>query len=392
MNKIKQKLMGKKIAMLVVNDFRHDSRVLKEATSAKEAGMEVTVFARKSVDTPFTEEVDGIKIIRLQTCLDKFWSKVSKTGGREVAGSQSAGAPKSLVIYAAVINTWLINKMFYKEALKWSPDIVHANDTTSLQAGYWLKENGAKLVYDAHELYTEQLENPHPFWKSFFKGIEKKMNKVDGIFSVNQSILNELSTRYGVYKKPQAILYNTPYYVKINSTKAKKETKLLYLGHFMPGRGIEALTDSVDSIPNTKLYLYGNGFPVFGGNVKINKPVPPSQVVLEAKKYDIGILPYIGNTLNNRYSTPNKLFEYMMAGLAVVTSDLPEIAKIIKKEQNGLLYNPEDSETLIKKVEYLTSHPKILAKMKKNSLLAAKKFCWENQAVKQLKMYSKLIS
>lgn len=382
-------LFGKKIVMLLANDFTHDSRVLKEALSAKNAGMEVTILARKSKNTPFSEEKDGLKIIRVQTWADKLWSKFSKSGGQEVAGSQSAGMPNGLATYAGILNTTLLNRLFVKEALKIRPDIVHANDSTTLPAAYRLKKYGFKIVYDAHELYSEQLENPNPIWQKFFVNIEKGLKKVDGIFSVNQSILDELATRYGVSNIPQEILYNAPYLVRTRPVK-NNQINLLYLGHYMKGRGIEQMIEAAKTI-DAKLTIYGKGFDLTDANITVKSPVSPDKIIQTAKKYDIGILPYIGNSLNNLYSTPNKLFEYMMSGLAIAASNLPEIAKIIKKTNTGVLFNPEDANDIAQSLKLLVENKAILNRCKKNSVKFREEYCWEKQAQKQLKLYNEII-
>jgi len=384
-------LEDKKLVILLANDFSFDSRVLKEAKSAVKAGMKVYLLARKSRATEFKENKEGIEIIRVQTCLDKLWAKISPHGGQEVAGSQSAGAPKALVTYAAILNTWLLNREFVKVARKIKPDLIHANDSTTLSAGYALKNNGAKLVYDAHELYTEQLDRPNRFWQWYFRNLEKKLKLADGIFSVNQSILDELNKRYKLDAVPKDILYNAPFYQEI-ALEYHQKPKLLYLGHYMPGRGIEEIIELVNKM-DLELDVYGRGFENLASErVKIHAPVKPEEVVSEASRYDIGILPYIGTNLNNLYSTPNKLFEYMMAGVAIAASDLPEIAKVVNKNKVGVLFNPTDPKDMAQKIGGILEDTQTLKEYRQNALMAAEEFCWEKQEEKLLAMYSNLMS
>lgn len=386
----KDYLKEKKLVILVVNDFTHDSRVLKEATSALKGGYRVWVICRKSRNTKFREEKDGIKIIRVQSVLDKIWSKYNKKS-TEIAGSQSIGAPKLLVTYVALLNTWLINNLITKETKKIRPDIVHANDSTTLISAYDLKNSGYKVIYDAHELYSESLEKPNLLWKKFFVYLEKKISRLDGVFSVNQSILDELDKRYKITKLPKAILYNTPKYQEIKPIR-RKIIKLLYLGHNMPGRGLEELFKAIEYIPDVILSVYGNGFnKKYNSRIIINKPVPPEKVVEETKKYDIGILPYIGTNLNHMYSTPNKLFEYTMAGLALAVSDLPEIRKVVEKAQNGVLFNPRNPKDIALKIKSLMKNPQKIWQYKRNSIKFAKEYSWENQEKRQIHLYNLII-
>jgi len=114
-------------------------------------------------------------------------------------------------------------------------------------------------------------------------------------------------------------------------------------------------------------------------------------VIETASKYDVGIIPYIGDNLNNRYSTPNKLFEYMMAGLAIAASDLPEIKRVVTRAQNGMLFSADQSASIREVITSLTKNPQKILQFKRNSLKWAKDYCWENQEKKQIDLYEKVI-
>lgn len=392
---MKNNLKNKKIVFLLTNEFTHDSRVLKEALSAKKAGMNVWVLARKSRDTKFRETREGIKIIRVQSWVDQLWARISKTKGREIGGSQSGGTkvPKKLVVYIALFNIHLINKLFFREVGKIKPHLIHANDSTSLLAAYKIKKAGYKVVFDAHELYSESVVDPGFLWRLYYVRLEKRIGLLDGMFSVCQSILDELNRRYNTKDLPQEILYNAPTWQEIKYKSFRKPLRILYLGNNGSQRGVLEFIKIVDKVKNITVTAIGSGFPVIAvDNINTFPPVSPDEVVKTAFKFDVGVMPFLGISFNNRFSSPNKLFEYMMAGLAIASSDLPEIRKVVTESQNGVLFNPHKPSDVVKKIKYLIDNPKVLTKFKRNSLNAAKEYCWENQEKKQLKMYKRLLS
>lgn len=389
-----KELKNKKIVMMVVNDFTHDSRVLKEALSAARAGMKVWVLARKSSSTKARERKNGISIIRVQTISDRFGAKVLPSKGKEIGGSQSTGAkiPQPLQVYFNLFNLWLINRRFIDEAKKIKPDLVHANDSSTLLAAYRLKKHGYRIVYDAHELYSESVVKPHWLWKKIFVYFEMGLKKVDGIFSVCQSILDEIDKRYQTGKLSRAILYNAPFYIKTNFNMTKKPIRLVYVGNKSKSRDLSKLFKAVMETKGVTLTNIGPGWEEKTvGKIQSMPAVKPEIIINTIRQFDIGIIPYIDNNLNQHYSTPNKLFEYMMAGLAIAASDLPEVSKIIDEVENGVLFNPRSTKDITAKLNYLIKNKKILAKFKQNSLKFSKKYSWENQEKKQLKLYEEIL-
>jgi glycosyltransferase involved in cell wall biosynthesis len=156
--------------------------------------------------------------------------------------------------------------------------------------------------------------------------------------------------------------------------------KVIYLGGYQKNRGIEELLASTTFFDKKiQLYFQGNGLEKYGrtSNVKIVPTVPPNMVVESLRDYDIGIVPYKPSSLNNMLATPNKLFEYMMAGLAVAASDLPEIKKIIVYDRVGELFDPEDPRDIARCINHMALDLKRLQTMKCNALRAAHdKYNW----------------
>ncbi|MEK7142939.1 MAG: glycosyltransferase [Patescibacteria group bacterium] len=302
---------------------------------------------------------------------------------------------------------WKIFNFMTIYGTKFKPKIVYANDLDTLLAGYCIKKKtGAKLVYDAHEIWTEQgLEIPKPFIL-FFKMIEQILIKrIDAFVTVNQSIIKEISRRYHYqFKVPAVVIYNCPLYQKSRFRPSQKKIKILYQGRYSPYRGLEQTIESFRWLDKKyNFYLRGVGDEMtrirlqklvqkfhLSSRVKFLPPVAPDQLVKEARFADIGVVSYLPVNINNRLCTPNKIFEYMMAGLVLACSDLPELRKIVKKYQNGVLFNPDNPQSIAQALNLLAKDPRRLNQMKKNSLLAAQKINWQNEQKKLIKLYQNL--
>ena len=106
----------------------------------------------------------------------------------------------------------------------------------------------------------------------------------------------------------------------------------------------------------------------------------PEDSIQILSDHDIGIIPYEDIILNNRYSSPNKLFEYAMAGLAVVGSNVPFIASIVEENGMGAVLPGTDPESIADTLNSLSSDPEKLILSKKNARAAAlESFSWEEQ-------------
>jgi glycosyltransferase involved in cell wall biosynthesis len=118
------------------------------------------------------------------------------------------------------------------------------------------------------------------------------------------------------------------------------------------------------------------------GMVLIAEPVKESQLVEAASFADVGIIPYGGPSLNHVYACPNKLSQYMQAGLAILHhADQEYVSQVIQLHRCGLSYNPANPETLKKAVRQLIDNPLELATLKRNAYRAARsEFNWQVQS------------
>lgn len=290
-------------------------------------------------------------------------------------------------------------------------DIYHAHDLNTLPAAYWARYlTGGKIVYDSHELYTETSSISN-FEKLISKISERYLiRRVNKVITVNGSIANELLKRYKV--RLPIVIMNCP---QIINQKSKPRNSLLrqkleldnekpiilYQGGYAPNRGLQGLIMSTHYLKKGILVLMGWGkleqelkdltkAEGLSERVRFTHPVPQQEVLYYTASATLGVIPYQFVGLNNYYSSPNKLFEYIAGGLPVVGSNFPELKKVIEGYSLGKTFNPDDPEDIAEAINYVLSDKDRYDEMKKNALRAAKIFNWENESKKLLRIYRRL--
>lgn len=402
------------ILEIVTSDISRDVRVQKTATSLVEFGYDVSVLSlsNRLNDKNFPFEIIETKqeLSKINTGIWNFnlinniikgiskyhLKKVNVLFGEEIN-------PRELQFFQKFIQSGLIfgytlgkNFLLYQLAKKIKADIYHANDLDALLTALLLKrEHGGKIIYDSHELYCDQWVCFDPFFYNIFKNFEYILIKeCDGVITVNESIANILQSRYNLAKKPTVVMNCPQLSISESSIKIHNKSRIIYIGGYLPGRNLENIIYATKYM-DEPIYLRG-----FGSlesklrkiaqnnkyNVQFLDPVPPENLVESLREFDIGIIPYQPINLNNLYSTPNKFFEYLHAGLAIASSDIPELKKIIENEKIGSIFNSGDPKSIADVLNGLVSGD--LLRYRENAIRCSKeKYNWEFQKEKLLKLY-----
>lgn len=291
--------------------------------------------------------------------------------------------------------------------------IYHANDLNTLPVAWFVaKRCGAKLVYDSHELYVEKnmLRPPGRMIKFLLSLLEAFLiRKANAVITVNESIADELSRRYRI-KTPTVVmnapsLANKP--VKRNANLLREALHvnsdyrlLLYLGLITFNRGLEKMIESLIYLPDCYLVLMGYGTDEYKkqllevaqrnrieSRVTFFGPVPPDEVIMYAAGADLGVAPIENSCLSYYYCSPNKVFEYINAGLAVIASDFPELRRVIYQHHIGCTFDPGDPGDIARAVSYVLEDAERWYRMKQNTLAASQCYNWENESKKLLNLY-----
>jgi len=375
-------------AMLVRNAYTHDTRVEKEARTLVAAGHRVTVVADTGPGLPERETRDGSEVIR-----------VARRGLR-VPGLR-------FVLHDLRLARRL-------RALR--PTVLHAHDSNALVA-VALAARGLRVpfVYDAHELWLgrPRRERSRAYFavsQLYYTIVERLLvPRAAATITVSPPIVDHLRERYRLRD-----VSLVPNYPDIAGGVARRELRdlpggeaidpdapvVLYLGGLMAGRGLEQLVDAIGLMPSVQLVLLGSGLleaPLLrraaqrGARVHVLAPVAPAEVEAYAASADLGVNAIVGSSLNDRYSLPNKLFQYMAAGLPVVASDLPHVREIVEGTRCGLLADTRSPEPIAEAIRRILDDPDEAAAMGARGRAAvADRFNWSASAAVLREVYARV--
>jgi glycosyltransferase involved in cell wall biosynthesis len=264
-------------------------------------------------------------------------------------------------------------------------------------------------VYDAHELYPE-ISTLSAGEARVWRAVERRLiRRADRVVTVCESIADELVARYGVDEP--LVLLNCPPLTGLAEGGSSLRERLglddvtepivLYQGGFAPNRGLPELVRAAGLLDEGILVLMGWGSLEgelrqltarlgLERRVRFAAPVPRSALVECAAGADVGVIPYEPVGLNNTYSTPNKLFDFMAAGLPIVASDLPELARFVGSLGIGVTFPRVTPELISAAIESVLADDEAARQMGANGRKASRTFCWEVESAKLVAMYSGL--
>ncbi len=385
-----------KVCMHVLGKARNDIRVMRAATALTEAGYKVSIvdIDRESA-LPTEEEFRGVC---LKHVIIPGWSVYSRRFD-----------PWFLIRAMSV----LIRSLFL--LLRTPADIYHAHDETALPSCYLVALLRRKpLIFDAHEVPTSALSGNWMSLKSLLKRLFLLIvPSCKAVISVSPPIVEEFRRRYCCRKV--CLIRNIPEYVFVpKSDRLRQHLGLssnvriaLYQGNLQPDRGLDRLIRSAAflehdivivlmgrSIRDTQSQL--EALIVSEGTadrVKIIPPVPYKDLLDYTASADLGLIFYSPDySLNVRMCLPNKIFEYMMAGIPVLSSDLDAVAEVIKGYDAGQVVSslaPADIGAAISEV--LADRP-ALERMSRNALEASRQdLSWEKESRRLTQLYQDVL-
>ena len=285
------------------------------------------------------------------------------------------------------------------------PDCMICHEPDALFAAYRYykkekKRRNIKLYFDCHEAYEHWFDSATKFKPlnilagiALMTMINGTVKRIDGVTSVN----NTMTERF---KKLNNNSYFLPSVYKTDNAFEYEEndsTALVYMGQFGKSKQIEMFIGAAKKLKSKGILC---PITIIGGN-KSGERVPGSledivekeqlqdyfvfkgwmpreEAFAELKKYGVGIMRFDSYTMPGNYAMPNKLFEYMSFGLAILSCSLNiEIKNIVETDQCGLLIDSETAEALAEAMIYVKEHPDEIEVMKCNAYMAtANKYNW----------------
>lgn len=380
-----------KVLKIVPGDFTKESRDLREILALINNKYHVEVFAWLSNEIKKTED-RGFPVHRFQ-----------------IGYQNDISAVKKLLCYMKF--GWKC----LKEAKEYSPDIISAHDLAALAIAMRIRHKlrrSVKVIYDSHELTSEMASNQHlpRFIVDGKRLLEKYLIKrVDAVMVVSNSIAKYNYEKYKLKRVPY-VIRNIPErgnvaekstYFRTFYKIRPDQTILLYQGAIRAGRGIHKILEAMSMLDeNIVLILMGYGDlksvgeqitdMQLGNRVFLHDAVPYHDLIKYSSGADIGISLIENYCLSYYYCLPNKLFEYIQAGIPVLCSDFPDMSSIVKKYEIGETADPEDKEDIVNKILLIVKKLKS-GEYKGPLKKAGTELCWETEQLKLLVMYSDIL-
>jgi glycosyltransferase involved in cell wall biosynthesis len=342
------------VAMLVRNRYTHDTRVEKEARTLSDEGWRVTVVADAGPDLPSREVRDGVDVLRVPR------------SGPPIPGLR-----------------FLLHELRLARVLEsLGPEALHAHDSNALlPVALAARRIGRPFVYDAHELWLHRPRRGRGWLYSALFSVYYRLlhrwaiPRASATVTVSPPIARHLERHYGL---PSVHL--VPNYPEPPREPRRHEIRslppgglpamvpiILHLGGIMAERGLDALVDALPGMrSDAHVVLLGEGehWGVLerrarerGVAERLHRrgPVPSADVIGYAASATVGIQTTPPTGLNNRYSLPNKLFQYMAAGIPVVASDFSQVREIVEASRCGLVVDTTRPELIAAVVNRILS-------------------------------------
>ncbi|MBF6589366.1 MAG: glycosyltransferase [Ktedonobacterales bacterium] len=294
-----------------------------------------------------------------------------------------------------------------------SADAYHASDLAALPACYLAARLRRKpVIYEAYELPMVQ---PHFVRRRLLHRLTTRLLRTmvprcAGVIVVSPPIATEMRARFG---GPQPIVLRNipPYQPPVTSNRLREhlglapETRIaLYQGGLQDNRGLDVLVHAGKYLaPDAVIVMLGDGESKprlealiaregVGERVKMVPAAPYAELLSWTASADLGlsVLPP-DYSLSIRLCLPNKLFEYLMAGLPVLASQLEAIAEILRTYDVGQVVPSLEPAAIGQAINAMLADTEGLSRMRRNALAAARHdLCWEVEQRRLLHLYAGL--
>ena len=368
----------KKITVSVITDLATDQRVIRICTTLQKMGFDVHVIARK---------------LHASLPLETYAFTASRIRCYFTKGTMQ---------YAEFMTKLFFCLLFTKT------DYLLANDLDTLLPNYLTsKLRGKYLFYDTHEYFTgvPELDNS-PRKKAIWKRIEDWIfPKLETVYTVNLSVKNEYEKEYNV---PVGVIRNVPFTKQIIPATLPDnwKDKIILLAQ---GAGLNEGRSCIEMI-DAMSYLDDRFHLVFIGSgnyweqlkqrrneLHLEHRIDMMERMLPSILKTYTPLAHLGISLdsfhhkNFLFNLPNKVFDYIHAGVPLFATAIPEIKHIIDEYQCGVYITDTSPKAIAECITELFVDEELYLFFKNNTKQAAKKLCWEKEEEKLKAIYQQFI-
>lgn len=291
---------------------------------------------------------------------------------------------------------WKLYRILKQKADK--DTILLANDLDALLPNYLVsKKLNIPLVFDSHEIFSELPAIQNRLSQKFWRFLESKLvPKIRYMMTASESYAEWFANHYPV--KP-VVVQNFPKKIELPFEFPSNHPKIiLYQGAINPFRGIDKMIKSMHLISDAEFHIAGDGpkkkeYEELVLNEKLSSKVKflgrlhPEQLRNITQKADAGLSIEENGGISYYNSLPNKVSDYIQAGLPVVLINFPEMRKIMERFNVGEIIENHQPETLAKAVETVLKNGRKFYSEELNR--ASETLCWEQEEPKLLDLFRK---
>ena len=390
----RQKKTSPTVCMHVRGPARTDGRVLREAAALVQRGFAVTIVDIEQDSTmPVEEMLDGITLRHTFPFTIPFLPRLNLWNFIKVLHSH--------------LNCTI--QLICKNA-----DAYHAHDWMALPDCYIASRwNRNPLIFDAHELPLSELHGSRWSTSLFSRLLAWIVPRCSGVITVSPPIAQEIRHRYAATHV--TLVRNMHGYTPVprgnrlrESLGLKPEVRIaLYQGNLQPDRGLDKVVQAVSLLDsNIVIVLMGKAYgdtraqlealieqEHVADRVKIVPPVPYADLLNWTTSADIGLILYTPEqSLNVQWCLPNKLFEYIMAGLPILATQLDAVAELLAQYHIGRVVPSLAPDSIGEAINCMLADTEELSAMRHNALEAAQnELCWETEQQQLIGLYEKIL-
>jgi glycosyltransferase involved in cell wall biosynthesis len=291
----------------------------------------------------------------------------------------------------------LVSALYQRgRAVSVRPVVIVSHDIYALLPAVLLKHRfGAQLLHDSHEFFPEA-DLLAPRWqRRLVRMLERAfIRHADRVVTVSSQLARIMEEEYGL-AEVASVPNVEPRIRATASVRPRRGGPLRFLlqGQASPGRGFEQLFMAWEKVADPRAVLQvrcpDGAYPqelrmrfaslFASAHAEWLDPVSETQLVAAATDADVGVIPYVGPSLNHLYASPNKLSQYMAAGLAVLAcGDLRYVNEVIERYDCGVSYDAGEPESLRAAIDALAGDPERLRERRDNARRATtESYNWE---------------
>lgn len=366
-----------RVAHLTSVHPRYDGRIwAKECRSLVEAGLDVTLVV---ADALGEETRDGVRIIGVGAFASRW--------RRMMAG------PRRVL----------------RKAREVDAEIYHLHDPELLTIALDLKRSGKRVIFDAHEDFPKQVLGKHYLGSAArvvvagcARAYEARVcGKLDAVVAAWPAV----GRKFASINPETVVVNNYPVAdelrAQVSALGGQQDMAVCYVGGMTAIRGLRELVEAMGHLDGRVRLRLGGSFAQPGLAEEL-RALPAWKYVDELgwltrpavrdvmSRCLAGVATYLPSP-NHGEAQPTKLFEYMSAGLPVISSHFPAWREVIEGNQCGICVDPADPGAIAEAIRWVVDNPAERTRMGTNGRRAVEeRYNWGSESRTLVALYERL--